>query len=513
MPRAVALALAVLLATAVPSRAAETVRAAVSYVTTTTVYVDAGTEAGLAKGEVVEVRREGLLVTWLEVTALSSKRASCRRVEPDAEIRVGDAVTFRPVRAGEPVVDEAPKPEAKPRTSRRDRPLRGRIDVRYLGLVDGSSLDRGYSEPGVDVRADGRVAGEWRVSVDARARRTYRPDEDTGRTRVYRLLAEYGRPTGGAHAALGRQVSTSLSSVGVFDGVMAEWRGERWGTGGFFGYQPDPRSFGTSTDIREHGVWIERGGSGGRAGLWRLTLAAVGSYAGSTIDREYFALQGRMSGGKLEAFAVQEVDLARGWKRKAGEDAVTATSALVNARWRFADKWSVDGGADTRRNVRLYRNLVTPETDFDDAYRNGYWSGLEYRPARRASVAADFRRAGGGSSGGTNAYTLRGRAGTARFRSLTGSTRTTRYTSDRTDGWLLSGTVGMNVTNRAHVGASLGERREHAAATGADTRLTWVSLDTDVAVGRSWLVLASVERSRGAAEKTTQIHASAGWRF
>ena len=69
------------------------------------------------------------------------------------------------------------------------------------------------------------------------------------------------------------------------------------------------------------------------------------------------------------------------------------------------------------------------------------------------------------------------------------------------------------MTNRAHVSVSSGQRLEHILATDADSRLTWFFGSADVAVGRSWMLLGSVERSQGETEKTTQIHASAGWRF
>jgi len=520
MPRAaIAGLLAVALAAAPAAGDPGTREAAVTYVTTSTAYVDAGAGAGLRPGDFLEVRREGRLLTWLEVTAVSSKRASCRRVEPDVVVSVGDRVHYRPGVVSSPTgagVTEATPPASAGTPRRRraaDRALRGRIELRYLGLVDGSELDRGYSEPGVGLRLDGALGHDVRVSVDARARRTYRPDEEEGRSRVYRLLAEWGRPAAGRHVALGRQVSAAVASIGVFDGVLAEWRNETWGGGAFSGFQPEPASFGTSSEIREHGLWVERGGRTGASGLWRLTLAAVGSYAGGTIDREYLALQGRLTGTRLEGYALQELDLARGWKADAGEDALMFTSSLVNARWRFSERWSISAGSDTRRNVRLYRDRVTPETEFDDDYRTGHWGGIDFRPTRRTSLGANARRSGGGSGGTADSYTLRGGAGTSRLRNLDLRTRTTRYVSDRVEGWLLSGDLSLDVTSRVRAGTSIGRRRERTLATGTEDEVTWVSGDTDVYLRGGWLILASVERSHGGTERTTQIHASLGWRF
>ena len=96
--RRVFLAAAVALALCGPrmARAVDPAEAAITYVTTSTVYVDAGTGAGLAKGDVVKVFRDGVFVTALEVTAISTKRAACRRADPTVELVVGDRIRFHP---------------------------------------------------------------------------------------------------------------------------------------------------------------------------------------------------------------------------------------------------------------------------------------------------------------------------------------------------------------------------------------------------------------------------------
>jgi hypothetical protein len=496
------------------ARAEEEARTAiVTYVTTSTVYVDLGSEGGVRPGDVGEIRRGGTSTTRVEVTAVSSKRAVCRRSDPDVEVLLGDVVRF--AGAGERVVEApAPAPTSPPVLRRhRARPWRGRVDIQYLGLIDDSSFDRGYSEPGLGLRLDGAVGHGVRLSADMRARRTYRASEDEGRTRVYRLFGDWSRSEHGPRVALGRQISTSIASVSIFDGLLAEWRGHRWSGGAFSGTQPDPESWGYSSDIREHGVWVERGGAPGEDRRWVATLAAIGSYAGSTIDREYLALQGRWASPRVDAYGVQELDVNRGWKSDAGESAVSFTSALVSARWRVSERWSVDGGSDSRRQIRLYADRVTPETEFDDDYRSGHWGGVEFRPVRHALIGASARRSTGGSAGAANSVTLRGGGDVPRWRDLSARARATRYESDAVEGWLLSSGVSGELAWRVRAGAEIGLREETVPASGAEDSVTWFSLDADVPLGGGWFLLATAERSHGDREQVTQLHGSAVWRF
>jgi hypothetical protein len=210
--------------------------------------------------------------------------------------------------------------------------------MRYFALVNHEADLDGYSEPGLDARLDGTFGPHFAVAVDARARRTLRAGrEDDGRTRVYRLNGEWHLAETGPRLVVGRQFSTSLSSVSLFDGVRAEYRGTRWGAGAFSGTQPDPVDWGLSSRVREHGAYAELRGAPAAASRWVLTLAGIGSYADGEIDREYAALQGRWIGRRVSGFVVQEVDMNRDWKREAGESALSWTSAQVSSRVRVTD--------------------------------------------------------------------------------------------------------------------------------------------------------------------------------
>ena len=59
---------------------------------------------------------------------------------------------------------------------------------------------------------------------------------------------------------------------------------------------------------------------------------------------------------------------------------------------------------DKRRNVRLVRDFTNPETNFDDAYREGYGAGVQYA-GRRFYLGGDWRRSTGATVLGANSLT------------------------------------------------------------------------------------------------------------
>ncbi|MGQ0721831.1 MAG: hypothetical protein ACT4PE_09695, partial [Candidatus Eiseniibacteriota bacterium] len=259
-----------------PAQTAGLTTAKVTYVTSSTVYVDAGAESGVRVGDAIKVYREGAFITALEVTAVASRRASCRRADPEASIVTGDEVRFR---AAPDFVAAAAEGEAGPGTGLDTAPppsggsvsrwlgdhgVRGRIGLRYLGLFDQSSFGENYSQPAVDVRLQAASLGHPAVhfETDVRANRTWRTraeGEDTteGRTRIYRLTGEWSRGPEGFRAVAGRQPSTALVALGIFDGLSAEVGSGRWRFGALSGSQPDPSTFGFSKEIWEHGVYVD----------------------------------------------------------------------------------------------------------------------------------------------------------------------------------------------------------------------------------------------------------------
>jgi hypothetical protein len=493
----------------------------VTYVSASSVYVSAGAAEGVAVGDRLRVVREGAPIAELEVKRTTPHTADCRRVGGVGEILAGDTVLLSPSETPEGGgTGTGPAPPAAPPPPPPNPGLRGRFGVRYLA-TDQRGEGPDYHQPSLDVRIDGtRVAGsDFDIHADLRARRTYRALSDgssqtEGKTRLYRLAAAWQRVGNPVRISFGRQISPSLAVVSLFDGLLAEVRQERWAAGGFYGAEPDPVNYAFSGDVRDAGGFYEYGSVATAPRRWAVTTGAVSSRAEGTTNRDFLFLQGRYDDGRFLGYATQEVDFNRGWRKDQEGSAWTATSTFATLRWRAGESFALSGGLDTRRSVRLYRDFVSPETDFDDRYRRGAWLGADGRTGKHFDYGLSFRRSEAEDGDDADSATLRlGLRRLTRW-SLDLRTRTTRYTNPHLEGWLNSLSASCSLGTGSRLELYGGVRDESVLdAWVPEDRHTWYGLGGDFFAGRHWMFTANVERNSGQSEDHDQFYATVAYRF
>jgi hypothetical protein len=524
------LGLVLLVALASPAGAqtpSPTRTAHITYLTSASAYLDAGRDDGLREGARLSVWRRGVTIGVLKVAYLASHRASCDIVSASPALAVGDTVRFVPAAA--PLESSAAAQTARPQsppgatgpgavTSRAG--LRGRLSVEYFFLrqIDVSGQ---LSQPALGLRLDGPPSGApaLNLTVDIRARHSYTilPDGSAvtdDRSRVYSADLSVNAPGSPTRLTVGRQISGALASVGVFDGAMAELVQPSWSTGVFAGTQPDPLDLGFSSSIVQGGWYTQRHSRPGAAARWALTFGASGSYQDAHANREFAWLQGSYFDPRLSAFFTQEVDYYRPWKLQPGMHQISPTSTFALLQVRPTDVVTLDGGFDNRRNVLLYRDVVNPETNFDDTYRQGAWGGVSFRPAARLRLGLEARASSGGSSGSATSYTAT--VAVDRLPRLGASlrTRTTYYANPQLKGLLQSATLGVDPGTRLHLELNGGVRAERdPTAEPTSTTATWVGLDADVTLARTWYAMLSATRQRGGSDGYDQVFAGLSVRF
>lgn len=495
----------------------------ITYLTGTTAYIDAGTQDGLREGSQVQViRREGV-VADLVVANVSPRRAACTIVRTSVALAVGDSVRF--VAAPMPVAEALPSVvEQEPaRRVGRQRPfgLRGRVGARVLVARSADVPGSDFTQPSFDLMLSGeRIAGSaFGVTVDARARRDLRPASSAtpgaSATRVYQANARWTPARSGARVTVGRQFSPALATVSLFDGVAMGIDGARWSGGILGGTQPDATDYGYSSEVREYGAYAQLHNRTGSASVWSLTTGGIGSYARGQIDREFAYLQLSYVGRRLSTFVAQEVDYNRDWKAGAEATSVSPTSTFASANLRLTDGFALHAGVDNRRNVRLYRDRETPETEFDDRFRQGVWGGASASWGGHVGLTMDARSSRGGGPRSTS-YTMSANVSRLTSSALGVRARTTRHSSSGIDGWLHAVAVEITPAAFLHAEASGGVRDDRNPLSAGDspmTHSTWLGLDTDVGLARSWYLLLSGYRESGALGAQHQIYGALSYRF
>lgn len=505
----------------------------VTYISGPSIYLDAGTRAGLKEGSRLEVVRGHNVVAELVVAYVSSTRSSCTVVSSSSPVAIGDSARFTPVRA---VISQAERasPTTVDSTQRRmaarsaARPIRGRLGVRYLVMQqDGGGASTTLTQPAFDIRLDGRnINGSpFGLMVDVRAyRQNYsRTSGSTlsNSTRAYQTALLWNPVNSGTRVAVGRQFSTALSPVGLFDGVALDVDRRHFSVGGFSGSQPDPRSFGYSGDVREHGAYVQWHNApnvtnaSNATGTWAMTAGGIGSYAGGKIDREFGYLQGTFNNRYFSLYTAQEIDVNRGWKSEVESSGATPTSTFAMVRISPTDAFTLFGGYDNRRSVRLYRDFLNPEIQFDDSFRQGTWGGASLYVLGHLRLNADLRSSTGGSAGGADSYT-----GSVHVTGLTplqlgAQLRTTRYTGAISSGDLSAASIEMRPFGALRFEVNGGRRTDTRASSAelSNSSTTWWGADADVGIGRSLYLMASTYRETGAFQRNMQTMLALTYRF
>ena len=368
----------------------------ISYLAGGSVYLDAGQVEGLAVGDTVDVVRQEDTIARLRVRFVSSRRASCDTLWTRQPLALGDAAWFRsdPRRQGavrdslqiaaargDSIRTAAVLPMPRGRAAVRNARWRGRVGGRWLSVqTDGGSR---YQQPGLELRMDGRdaLAGHADVALDIRGRRTISTGLNGTQTdqfsRVYRASTTFRDHNGHRRLTLGRQTSPTLASISLFDGALLEWGNDRRTFGAFTGTQPDPVRFRWSGELVEGGVFAEWHQAPLAVRRWSLSTGGVTSRSGGDLNRDFLFAQGWWFSRGGSASLAQEVDVNSGWKRSAGEPPLSWTSTFATVRVPVTQQFALQSGYDNRRNVRLWRDRETPETDFDDRYRQGAWAGRD----------------------------------------------------------------------------------------------------------------------------------------
>jgi hypothetical protein len=505
-------------------------RTAVTYVTGQSVYISAGLRDGVWHGSRVVVLRQGAPIAELKVLFLSSHSSACEVISSTTAVNIYDSVRFSKLPPESVTVAKAAAQPARP-TRLRDIGIRGRVGVSYQ-MVNGRDAAAGrISQPALELRVDGYNVGGSPISfaIDTRGRQTYNtlPDGSTTNDqamRVYQAAVTWADARSGAHITLGRQFVSALSSVSLFDGATAELVRRNWSFGAFGGTQPDVVTMGYSNQIREYGGYVQIHQAQGNvlgpdfSRRWSITTGGIGSYDGGQLNREFLFVQAFYSDRRFTLFATQELDYNRGWKRALGDPTIAPTSTFATVQLQLVDQVSLYGGFDNRRNVILYRDYVSPETAFDDSYREGMWAGLSLSPMRALRLGGDARLSAGGPNGNADSYT--GWLATNFPMQGTLRVRATRYTSATVDGWLYAGAVGFSPLWRLRLELNGGLRNEHdprLVATDStsvpQTMVRWFGVDADVGLSRSWYLLLSASRTEGGLESNDQFYASLSYRF
>jgi len=264
-----------------PSMAQEilTLEAQVMFIAGQTVYVSAGSDAGLVAGDTLDVYRNESRLGLMEVVSATSDRAVLGFVDAPFPVTIGDHLMLSVVLAQpEPIAMPTPTPETErpsildqgdddaPRRVYSAPRVSGRLQIGMDGLMSstqatdgGASFDRTYATPFALLRAKvENLPGGFELSTRLRAAYRYAdptPFSEEVDVRVYDLNLGKSFSNLPLEIRAGRFYNRYDRFTGYWDGLNIHVGDKERGFGVAAGFQPDRDNEMPTTDLPKYTVF------------------------------------------------------------------------------------------------------------------------------------------------------------------------------------------------------------------------------------------------------------------
>jgi len=379
---------------------------AVSYVTSTTIYVDAGTKRGVATGDTLHVTRKGIEKGEVLVLAVSSSSASASILAKADSIVVGDSVWVVKEVAPEAPPVERPQAFRQPGTFSRANAVTGSVALQYVGAgAPGSRFD--YSQPAAVVRLNvGGLFGTGAIlTVNGRAYRDLSGIYDfygggsRTKLRMYELSLTYDDDRAWYGYSFGRVTSRYVSGMGQFDGGQFLVRSDNLSLGLVLGTQPDYRSSGFVTDEQKTAAFVHYTFGPDVFNMTDFTLAYGQQLYQGRLDRDFVYLQSSSRlGSELSFYQSSEIDLHK-ISDGVRSHAFRVSSTFATLTYTPLNWLSTNIGYDATRNIYLFQSMKSlPDSLLDQNLQQGYRGMVSVQVLRGFSlmVQGNYRAKEGG---------------------------------------------------------------------------------------------------------------------
>jgi len=367
-----------------------------TYVTSTTAYVDLGTNHGFDLGDTLHVMKGKKEVADLVVTNIASKSMSTSIVSKSVQILAGDEVhgIGRHQKEKQSVLLKfdstalTQEPLSKKSTSTvatvkatgpEGTQFRGRVSLQYYALASNTTAGFDFSQPALalNMTAENLLDLPLQFSLYSNHRYDARSQEnrsgnaaDRLTNRVYQFAFEYGHNDAPFSTTVGRFLAPAIGGVGTFDGVMVIARNAGWEAGLVGGSQPGYSKSEVNFDDPKMAAYIGYTAGDYQSTRYQGSLAYAQTYKTKSLDRGFVYMQHIVS---FENF----VSLYQ----NANIDLYDMTNGSVETKPHLSDfflsstyrpiRWlSVNGSYAVRRNVYYLRSFAgISDSLFDKSFQ------------------------------------------------------------------------------------------------------------------------------------------------
>ncbi len=394
--------------------------ARITYLAVEGIYINAGSEVGLAVNDTITITRNGKKLGLAVVSNISTKSAACNLISGGNLIRVKDNVSFggKPISLGTKTEVETTlttpskknnrKPKQKQRTNNR---LKGNISFQnyYQQDMTGAKLSSYQPSVRTSIRIEDLFDQGITFRFRHRTRLYHRSREYTSwgnanefNHKVYEMAITSGNGPDSPHWGAGRIRASYVRGLGQLDGLyFVKPLNTYYKVGIVAGVVPDAYNTEIRINRRKVGLFVSWDKGEYESGHISMTAALSTSYEKDIVDREFFYWQGSyVRGTMIRLYQSMELDINRSWRFDAGGKRLSITNLFSTVNFSPIRQVGIYFSYDERKNIRYfeYRNLQ--DEIFDDAVHRGFKVGIQIRPSNRISFNGNYglRRRDGGIS-------------------------------------------------------------------------------------------------------------------
>jgi hypothetical protein len=379
------------------------VRMKVTYVTAQQLYLNAGSEEGVLRGDTVTVFRHGAAIAQARVSFVSPHSAAALIITADSLCVPGDVAVI--TTAAGPSPASASTRDTLLQVSRQNPPVaalpesipgsgstvvRGRLAVQYVGEFAADSR-MNVQQPALlaSLRVTNLESTGLTLSLTGRAFHDltdgYVRFGAVRRTRVdvYDFQLGLDRQEDHVGFAVGRMVSRYAGALGLLDGGQLFARAGGWTAGILAGRGIQQSALGIQGAQLKSAFFAGYQEDDGALHRYEGTVAFARQTLHGALDRQFLAFQGSaFVGASFQAFGSAEIDL-----RNPSNPLSSSSQGFSNASFflNYIAAWWLSGSLsyDETRPVYLPQTMKSvPDSLFDDALQHGIRASVTARVSR-----------------------------------------------------------------------------------------------------------------------------------
>ncbi len=512
--------------------------AAVTYLSSGTVYINAGTTAGLAAGDTVIVLHKPSHRIPLVIAAISSGSSSAPYAWKIGEIAVGDSIfVLRPITKPAPEQHQATASSSdttraaqsgtgKFLVSSANKPpdfsaIHGRVAVQYVGAGQLKGT-MNFSQPSLLLQLSSQrlFGSNYTFTFYGRSYYDFSPQYGfygTGprmKMRLYQMQIS-SAPGDGVGFDVGRLTSRYAGGLGQVDGAQVYLKKGNFAAGALLGTQPDYTNSNLDLSQQRGIVFASYGWGDVFANRTDVTLAYGRQLHEGRFDRDFLYLQGSSHlSSSLMLYESSEIDLHT-IENGIRSGAFNLTNTFASVSYFPTDWLTVNGGYDATRAIYLFDSMKSiADSLINRELQQGFRGGVSFRLPLRLTASFDgtYRaktadtRDSRSLSGSLRSYSIMGTPLSlgARYSRILGAYTDGRDISADADFWV-GGSISLNARLDQYVYDLVGTPQVYKTTT-LTGMINW-------SITRKWYSMVSFDQVWDTSLDSQRIFFELGMRF